>query len=158
MNKFHRGPGTWQFNSNLLKNKSYFELINDTINETILEYAAPIYNSETIGNILVDELHVVINNSLLLDTLLMRIRGKSIHFSGKEKQKQNCKEEELIKDIEKLESNPTLCNLITLIEDNKSELQEIRNIKLRGNIIRSRTQWIDEGERPTNYFCALEKQ
>ena len=158
LNKFQRGPGTWKFNSNLLKNKSYVELINNTINETISEYAVPIYNPETISDIPADELHFVINDSLLLDTLLMKIRGKSIRFSGKEKRKQNCKEEELIKDIEKLESDPTLCNLTTLIEDKKSELQEIRNIKLRGNMIRSRTQWIDEGERPTKYFCALENK
>ena len=100
----------------------------------------------------------MLNFSLLLDTLLMKIRGKSITFSGKEKRKQNRKEQELINDIQNLESDPRLSNLTTLIEDKKTELQEIRNIKLRGNMIRSRTQWIDEGERPTKYFCALENK
>ena len=38
----------------------------------------------------------------------------------------------------------------------KIELQELRNVQLKGKMIRSRTQWLDEGERPTKYFCALE--
>ena len=95
LNKFQRGPGTWEFNSNLLRNKTYVELINNTIDETITEYA------------------VSVN----------KIRGKTISFFGKEKKKQNQKEEELINDIEKLESDDTLCNLLTLIEDKKTELQ-----------------------------------
>lgn len=30
--------------------------------------------------------------------------------------------------------------------------------KLKGNYIRSRTQWIEEGEKPTRYFCNLESR
>ena len=33
---------------------------------------------------------------------------------------------------------------------------ELRQNDLQGHLIRSRTQWIIEGERPTKYFCALE--
>ena len=88
----------------------------------------------------------------------MKIRGRSIRFSAKEKRAQNKNEQKLIKEIEELESSPTLSNLNSLIDDKKSELQDIRNTKLRGNMIRSRTQWIDEGERPTKYFCALESK
>ena len=156
LNKFQRGPGTWKFNSNLLRNKSYVELINNAIHETTLEYIVPIYNLDKIDDIPIEDLMFTIDDSLLLDTILMKIRGKSIRFSGKEKRKQNNKELELISDIEKLESDQTLRNLTNLIEDKKSELQELRNIKLKGNMIRSRAQWIDEGERPTKYFCALE--
>ena len=45
-----------------------------------------------------------------------------------------------------------------LIEDKKVELQDIRNIKLEGNIIRSGAQWLDEGERPTKKNCAFENK
>ena len=86
----------------------------------------------------------------------MKIRGKTIRFGAKQKRIQNDKEKKLIEDIEHLESNQSLSTLSTLIEDKKIELQEIRNIKLKGNMIRSRAQWLDEGERPTKFFCALE--
>ena len=84
LNKLQRGPGTWKFNSSLLKNKTYAELINRTIDETILEYAILTYNIETIDNIYKD-VNFTIADTLFLDTLLMKIRGKTITFSAKEK-------------------------------------------------------------------------
>ena len=35
-------------------------------------------------------------------------------------------------------------------------MEEIRKEPLRGSLIRSRSKWIDEGEKPTKYFCNLE--
>ena len=118
LNTFKRGPGTWKFNSNLLRNKNYVELINKTIDETLIEYAEPIYKPE--NHMPLNELKLTIDDALFLDTILIKIRGKIIRFCGKEKRKQNEKEQKLIKDIEK--SDQTLCNLLTLIED-----------KLKGN-------------------------
>lgn len=40
----------------------------------------------------------------------------------------------------------------------KPELKNIRNLKFRGNYIRSRVEWIKEGEKPSKYFCYLESQ
>lgn len=34
----------------------------------------------------------------------------------------------------------------------------MRQNKIKGQYVRSRTQWIEEGERPTNFFCNLETQ
>ena len=87
LNKFQRGPGTWKFNSSLLKNKTYAELINQTIDQTILEYANPIHNFDAINNIYKD-INFIIDDTLFLDTLLMKIRGKTITFSAKEKRNQ----------------------------------------------------------------------
>ena len=39
----------------------------------------------------------------------------------------------------------------------KTELQDIRQEKLKDNLIRSRAEYIDKGERSTKYFCGLEK-
>ena len=130
LNKFQRGPGTWKFNSNLLRNKSYVELINNAIHETTLKYIVPIYNLDKVCDIPTNEIRFTIDDSLFLDTLLMNIRGKStgIRFSGKEKRKQNNKQQELIKDIEKLESNQTLCNLTSLIH------LKIKNQKFRKSV------------------------
>ena len=47
---------------------------------------------------------------------------------------------------------------IQQLEDKKNELETLRKDKLRGKLIRSRIQWIEEGEKPTNYFCGLESK
>ena len=59
-----------------------------------------------------------------------------------------------------LSNNPRMCtnnvhnNLVTL----KEELEEIRKEKMKGVIIRTKARWIEDGEKPSKYFCALEKR
>ena len=43
-------------------------------------------------------------------------------------------------------------------EECKIELQKLREKKTEGMIIRSRVQWIREGEKPSRYFCSLESR
>ena len=43
-----------------------------------------------------------------------------------------------------------------LLDDKKRELQDMREQKLKGNIVRSRAQWLHNGEKPSKLFCALE--
>ena len=43
----------------------------------------------------------------------------------------------------------------TLIQKQK-ELENIRKHKLRGRIVRAPSKWIEEGQRPSTYFCSLE--
>ena len=43
-----------------------------------------------------------------------------------------------------------------LINEKKKELENIRNHRLIGSIVRSRANWTEEGEKPTNYFLNLE--
>ena len=40
----------------------------------------------------------------------------------------------------------------------KAELQELRGKNLKGCLIRSKARWIEQGERPSNYFCSLENR
>ena len=58
-------------------------------------------------------------------------------------------------DIEHLEKEYNK-NIKTITE--KKQLVKIRDHKLMGNIIRSRTKWMDEGENPTKYCLNLEKR
>ena len=46
---------------------------------------------------------------------------------------------------------------MTLLADKQEELENIRKQKVKGFITRTRLQWLDEGEKPTSYFCNLEK-
>ena len=40
----------------------------------------------------------------------------------------------------------------------KKDLEQIEEEKLRGNIVRSRAQWIEEGEKCSKYFMRLENR
>ena len=40
----------------------------------------------------------------------------------------------------------------------KSELEKLREPILRGSLIRSRARWVEHGEKPSRYFCNLEKR
>ena len=63
----------------------------------------------------------------------------------------------MIEDIKILEANDNMINS-DILEDKKLELLEIRKIKLKGQHIRSRAQWIEDGEKPTKYFCNMESR
>jgi len=49
-------------------------------------------------------------------------------------------------------------NQISELENKKQELENYCKNKLKGKMVRSRAKWIDEGEKPTNYFCGLESK
>lgn len=47
---------------------------------------------------------------------------------------------------------------IGLINEKKKELEHLRNHRLIGSMVRSRAKWVDEEEKPTNYFLNLENR
>ena len=85
---------------------------------------------------------------------LWKYVGKQYHIHHKKKQK-NLIEKNLITEIQTLEENGIDLNLL---EEKKGELYEIRREKMRGHFVRSKAKWIEEGEKPTNYFCNLESR
>ena len=52
------------------------------------------------------------------------------------------------------------CNeeIVEEIETYKEELYLKRKEKMKGVLVRAKARWIEEGERPTRYFCSLEKR
>ena len=72
--------------------------------------------------------------------------------------KQNIsKEKELIKDIEYLERNIEYQpHNLNLLSDKEADLEKLRESKIKGEQVRSRIQWLSEGEKPSKTFCTLE--
>ena len=62
--------------------------------------------------------------------------------------------EDEIKNLEK-NNNPDNYEELDL---KQRELRLIREKKLKGILMRSKARWINEGEKPTNYFCHLENR
>ena len=77
------------------------------------------------------------------------------------KKKLNEKEKSIEAEIQRLEiltvNNPEE-NIIEDIQVLKEELRIIRETNLRGNMLRARSQKYIDFEKPTKYFCNLEKQ
>ena len=153
--KFVKGKSLWKFNNSLLKDTEYLETINKKIEEVKLQYSLPIYNNENLQNIPNSEIQFTINDQLFLDTLLMEIRGQTISFSSYKKKQNDQNEKLLAEKILKLEQNLTEDKMEEL-ENLKLELTELRQIKVKGAVIRSRATNLLEGEKPTKYFCSLE--
>ena len=103
-----------------------------------------------------EDLQFVISDQLFLDTLLMEIRGESISYGSFKNKERNNRENNLRNQISELESS-TEDNNIEQLEILKTELCDIRHDKLKGSMIRSKAQYIDQGEKPTKYFCGSEK-
>ena len=155
INPFKRGKGIWKFNNNLLYQKDYLTMINEIISDEKVKYAVPVYSLDFIKSS--DNVQFTIEDDLFLETLLLRIRGETIRFSAF--QKQSKAEKDLIKDIETLENMENLpTGSSDLLSDKRVELEDLRKDKIKGQLTRTRLQWLNEGEKPTSFFCNLERK
>ncbi|MEW8544166.1 MAG: endonuclease/exonuclease/phosphatase family protein, partial [Candidatus Thiodiazotropha sp.] len=152
-----KGKPLWKHNNSLLNDIDYINTINDKIKQVKQQYALPVYNLENIDNIPNEEIQFVVNDQLFLETLLMELRGKSISFSSFKKKQKDQKELELKENIKTIEANLTEDKQEQL-EGLKSDLEKLRHDKMKGYVIRSRAQWVEEGEKPSKFFCSLENR
>ena len=116
--------------------------------EVKVQYACPVYNFDNINLVNNSSIAFTINDQLFLDILLTEIRGKTISYSAFKKKNTMRKEADLEKEILLLEQSLNSENSATLAEK-QHELENIRQNKLKGKLIRSKVKWIDEGEKPT---------
>ena len=159
LNNGKRGKGFFKFNCALLEDMVYTEKVRNIIRETIGRYALPIYSHEFMleypGN-----LQYIISDSLLWETILLNIRTETVSYGIHKKRSLMRMETKLIKDIAEAElAVQTHCTdeAMNLLEMQKSELEEIRKVKMEGIITRSRAKWHESGEKSTSYFLSLEK-
>ena len=151
--QFKKGKPLWKHNNSLLHDIEYIKIINNKIDEVKRQYALPVYDIENIPD---QQIQFTINDQLFLETLLIELRGKSISYSSYKKKQEEQKEKEIIKKIESLEANLSNNN-VNEVENLKEELNNIRKHKMQGILVRSRAQIIEDDEKPTKFFCNLEK-
>lgn len=102
-NNFKRSKGLWKFNNSLLFDSKFLNLIKLTIDNIKLQYPIPVYNINNINSVPLKDIDFTINDQLILETLMMEIRGKSIAYSSHIKKTSNQRENTLIKEIRSLE-------------------------------------------------------
>ena len=149
----------WKFNSSLLKDIKYVEEINAEIKIVLKEYAADHYAEKDIENIDNSEIELKLSDKVFLDFLLMKIRSKTIAYASMKNKQAREIENKLIKEIEILEQLEIKSqNEIKLLQDKQNELEKFRNHRMEGVLLRSKAQWIEDGEKISKYFCNLEKR
>ena len=144
--KFHnfiRGPSYWKFNNSLLKDETYVEKINRFLNE---------YESNHMTNLTPHE---------KWDLCKVKIRDLSTSYAIQKARDKKSKQASLLtrlNEIEKLlgehRHSPNLEHERMTI---KTEIEINALAAAQGAQVRSRTKFIEEGEKNTAYFFALEK-
>ena len=88
---------------------------------------------------------------------MLELRSKTIAFSSALKRKEIDRVKQLESEITNLDRSDPLGNF-ELIREKQGELNNIREKRLEGSMVRARAKWIEEGEKPSSYFCNLENR
>ena len=176
--RFQRGKGFWKFNTSLLKEAEYVELVKDTIKRVVAQYAiidedpdfyinatSEILNNfyETSSPETLQHVTLKINPEAFLDVLFLEIRRVTISFSSVRKKEKFAKELSILSEIEVLEKEVAAATADSFQQINeklaarKIELEDLYSYQAEGAAIRARARFQCEGEKPTKLFCSLEK-
>ena len=131
-----RGPGYWKLNTSFLENNEYKEGVRYIID-----------NLENDGS--------AINT---WGTLKTKIKDFSISFAKYYHKDINKKILGLEKQISDIENSSSLDINMNRKRELKNLLNELIDTKSKGAQIRSRANWVNEGEKNTKYFLSLEKK
>ena len=170
LNKNQRGRSYWKFNNSLLRDENYIKLVKQSIKEVTETYKTH-NNQQNEDNLETndnnnnnDKNAYTINDQLLLEMILLGIRGETIKYSSRKKKEKIKQEKQLEEEISKLERiiseklEEVKIEQINSLEEKKARLQEIRKSTIEGVMIRSRCRYEDLGEKPSSYFFNLEKR
>jgi len=136
-----RGKGLWCLNNSLLEDELYIEKIRELL--------------VNVGR----DIHFVEDKVGYWEDVKLKIKKLSLHFSRKKRKEENSEEDSLNRllslEIEQLESNNRHSSENYELYRNK--LAEIERRRCRGAAVRSRAQFLLEGERSTAFFLGLER-
>lgn len=136
-----KGKGFWKFNNSLLKDTEYITKIKNVIS-----------NFEAENNTINDA-------GLKWDALKCKLRGETISYSSYICKERRKAVNELKIVIEQSEKNLPLNKYeYEIYNTAKMEFDNIQSEITSGIIVRSRAQFIEEGERNTKFFLGLEKR
>ena len=126
------------------------------------EFAASPYNRTTLQHMDIDYIVFMIDDQSFFELLLLRIRGATIPYSSHKKKEKNARKrqlENLISILDELViSSPQSTIFQEMLTNSKEELESIRKEEIKGLFMRTKAKWIEDGEKPTKYFCHLEKR
>ena len=162
--KFSRGRGFFKFNNSLLKDSEYATIVTEAIREVATKYAEDVYEENFLKSANPEQLQNLfyyINPQLLMECILLEIRGKSIEYCARKKKLKNQTQYLAIHRLEIAETSsdndPSNTDLKAELIKAKAEVEEFAKQDLEGSLCRARTKWQVDGEKPSKFFCNLEK-
>ena len=157
-----RGKGLWKFNNALLENSEFVDMIKAEILLINQTYALPVYSEAFVASNNGETIDISISSTLFLETLLCQLRGKIIKFSKTLKKQETEAEDTLVSSIKSLqeELDSDNDNLVkkNSLRELSLQLENLREKKIKGCIVRSRASLTDNWEKPSKYFLNLEKR
>ena len=158
--KSERGKGLWKLNSDLINDFTLNNKIKEDITLMIEVHACTPYNPAFIKNHINNFPELMISIELFWEMLLTKLRGSIISYAAKIKRERLQKENKLIYELENL-NHLFILNMNDKKTENEikiknQELEELREIKLKGAFIRSRSKMLVQEEKPNKLFLNLE--
>ena len=162
--RFQRGRGFFKFNNTLINDPEYVKIVTDSIKAVTIQYAEDIYDRNFLENASPEQLQstiLTINQQLFLECLLLEIRGKTISYCAWQKKIRNGAQNLAIHRLEVAEINsdkePNNADLRRQLDIAREEVEEHNRKDSEGAQCRARVKWQVDGEKPSKYFCSLEK-
>ena len=141
-----KGPGYFKLNNSLLLDEEYKVKIRQCINE-------------------ITTINKDANPNTLWELIKGNIRNETIKYATFKKKQNNANELLLINELKTLEKDlidatdiGEVSRLKQDIDTKKIELDRLTENKLNGQIIRSKAQIVEHGEKNSKYFASLEKK
>ena len=137
-----RGAGYWKLNNSLLQDEGYKTLIRSDIIYTINTYSSLIPKQE------------------LFELIKVVVKESSIHYSTCKKARRMSRISQIENELDLIDKEIANSNgprLLTKRLSLKNELNSLYKEDSNTAYIRSRSKWVEQGERSTSYFLNLEK-
>ena len=136
-----RGPGVWNFNNSLLKDKDFCTTIEKLI-DCHLRFLPSFASLQDWWEFL--KLSIKEESIAFSRNKRRRLRKQQVYLTNK-----------LIRLRQRLVDGDDTVSV--LISDTESQLKALRVKEIEGIMIRSRAQWLEEGEQPSRYFFNLQR-
>ena len=155
-----KGRGFWRLKNELLTDFEFIQGCNDVIKRTILQYSGQLRLNKMISEPTCEQYadtNFYISNSLLHDVILLEVRAFVMKYEATKKRKEKERMSNLEREIDKLQK-PQAEEDIKRVNNMKEELQ---NIEDERELISARRYFAKnqlEGERPTRFFCSMNKK
>ncbi len=142
MNICDRGPGYWKLNNSMLKDTDFVSMVNGVIEDTVNEYENKI------------------NAQILWDLCKAQIKNAAIEYCKAVSVKRKTKLIEIENRLATIYKNLAIHKnkaQLKIADDLKLQYEILAEVDAKGAQLRSKVQWVEEGERNTRFFLSLEK-
>ena len=147
-----------------MRDRNYKEIVENAIKRVAKQYAEDVYREDFLENAspeTLQEVHYTIDKQLLFETLLFEIRGDTIKYSAEQKRNKNAERKLILHNLEEAEKesdkDPSNEAKRDRLDDCKQTANDFERKEAEGAATRARADWKLNGEKPTKFFCALEK-